>query len=84
MMILSSLSTLAFVDCTINDFDAPNLLSISIDIDKYNSNNATFTVGKKNFKDSPGIVKSRLCNWRTRLRLVDLKTTKRMLWVREC
>ena len=43
MKSLKSINTSALADCTINEFDAPNLKSIITD--KY----VTFTVGKKNF-----------------------------------
>ena len=48
MKSLNSLSTKAFRNCTINEFDAPNLKSITVDND-YMSKNITFRVGKKNF-----------------------------------
>ena len=53
---LRSISTSAFAHNTIIEFDAPNLNSISIDKDMFSDDNLTFTVGKKNFKDSPGII----------------------------
>ena len=50
------MSTSAFVNCIINKFDAPNLKSITVDFDKFRCENIIFTVGKKNFQDSPGII----------------------------
>ena len=49
MMSLTSLYTSVFNSCTINEFDAPNINSITVD------SYATFTVGKKNFQDYTGI-----------------------------
>ena len=46
---LSSINTLTFYDCTINEFDAPKLNSITVDEDLFSSKNITFIVGKKNF-----------------------------------
>ena len=57
MKSLTSIGTSTFVGCTINEFDAPNLNSITVDTENYSGENLTFTVGKKNFKDSPGILK---------------------------
>ena len=50
MKSLSSISISAFANCIINEFDALNLSSIIVD------KNATITVGKKNFRDSPYIL----------------------------
>ena len=50
MKSLNSINIATFANCTINEFDAPNLKSISKDYCK-------FTIGKKNFQDSPGIIK---------------------------
>ena len=47
MQSLNTLRTLAFVDSTINEFDAPNLTSITVDIIDYCRENASFIVGKK-------------------------------------
>ena len=60
MKTLTSLSTSAFANCTINEFDAPNINSITVvvvddDDDDDDDESITFTVGKKNFHDSPGI-----------------------------
>ena len=55
MQSLNSINTSAFRNCTINEFDAPNLKSITVDKDLQSNENATFTVGKKNFQDSLGI-----------------------------
>ena len=52
---LNSINTLTFEDCTINEFDAQNINSITVDVDYYNKN-VTFIIGKKNFQDSPGIL----------------------------
>ena len=48
MKSLTSISTSVFRNCTINEFDAPNLNSITVDKDIL-SRNLTFAVGKKNF-----------------------------------
>ena len=56
MKSLNSLTTSAFDDCTINEFDAPNLNSITINENPCKFKNNTFIVGKKNFEDSPGIL----------------------------
>ena len=45
---LNAISTSAFKKCTINEFDAPYLKSITVD-EEYYSDNITFIVGKKNF-----------------------------------
>ena len=55
MKSLNSINTSVFVSCTINEFDAPHLNLITVDNDLW-SKNLTFTVGKKNFEDSPGIL----------------------------
>ncbi len=60
MKSLNSINTSAFKNCTINEFDAPNLNSIVVDKDRVRKN-ATFTVGAKNFQDSPGILKKADC-----------------------
>ena len=46
---LNSISTSAFYNCRINEFDALKLSSITDEIDDFISENCTFTVGKKNF-----------------------------------
>ena len=61
MKSLSSISTSAFADCAINEFDAPNINSITVDIDDYIKENFTFTIGKKNFLDSFGILQKVDC-----------------------
>ena len=61
MINLVKFDTSAFGDCVINEFDAPNLNSISIDKDKYSCLKITFSVGKKNFQDSPGILQKVDC-----------------------
>ena len=55
MKSLNSINTSAFQNCTINEFEAPNINSITVDVDYYNKN-VTFIIGKKNFQDSPGIL----------------------------
>ena len=55
MKSLKSISTNAFANCTINEFDAPNLNSITVNFDDYNNKNLIFTVRTKNFQDSSGI-----------------------------
>ena len=54
MKTLTSLSTSAFAGCKINEFDAPNLNSITVDTG--HNGDFTFVVTKKNFQDSPGII----------------------------
>ena len=54
MKSLTSISTSAFGNCTINEFDAPNIESIKVFV--YENVKFIFTVGKKNFQDSPGII----------------------------
>ena len=54
MKSLNSKNTSTFANCTIYEFDAPNLKSITIDKD----NEITFSIGKMNFQDSPGIILS--------------------------
>ena len=56
MKSLNSINISSFEDCTINEFDAPNLNTITVDFDDYNDKNYNFTVGKKNFQDSAGIL----------------------------
>ena len=53
---LKSISTVSFAHCIINEFDAPNLNKITININNYTCESTTFIVGKKNFLDSPGII----------------------------
>ena len=60
MKSLTSLSTSVFANCTINEFDAPNLHSIIVDTG-YRGKNLTITIGKKNFQDSPGILQKVDC-----------------------
>ena len=55
MQSLNVINTSAFANCTINEFDAPNLESITVDTGLYDEN-LTITVVKKNFQDSPGII----------------------------
>ena len=55
---LNYLTSSAFANCTINKFDAPKLKTVEVDsirvlIDRVD---ITFTVGKKNFQDFPGIL----------------------------
>ena len=47
MKSLNSINTLAFKNCVINKFDAPQLNSIIIN--RYDESNYCFTVGTKNF-----------------------------------
>ena len=47
MKSLKSINTSVFENCTITEFDAPNIYSITVDKDE--DNEITFTVGKKNF-----------------------------------
>ena len=47
---LNSISTSAFANSTINEFDAPKLVNIFDDED------VTFIVGKKSFEDPSGIL----------------------------
>ena len=54
MKSLNSINTSAFDNCSINEFDAPNLNSITVDKEK--DVEITFIVGKKNFQDSNGIL----------------------------
>ena len=56
MKSLNAISTSVFKNCIINEFDAPSIKSITVDLYKYNSKNSTFSVGKKNFMDFPGII----------------------------
>ena len=53
MQSLTSIGTSTFANCTINEFDAPNLKSITVDIDidfvDSEYKNVTFNVGTKNF-----------------------------------
>ena len=50
MKSLNFISTNAFANCTINEFDAPKLTNI------FGDDDIKFMVCKKNFKDSPGII----------------------------
>ena len=56
MTSLKSFGTSAFADSTIDKFDAPNLNLITVDIGKFSKEIITFTIGKKNFQDSLGIL----------------------------
>ena len=61
MKSLNTLNSSAFANSTINEFDAPNLQKININyimvnVNEYGSEKITFTVGKKNFQDSPGVI----------------------------
>ena len=51
MKSLNLIYTTAFADCIIDEFDAPNLTSITVD-----EQNVTFTIRKKNFQDISGIL----------------------------
>ena len=51
---LNSINTSVFGNCTINEFDAPNL-------NKITGNYFKFTVGEKNFRDSQKILKKIDC-----------------------
>ena len=52
---LNEINTFAFENCIINEFDAPNISSIIVNNDRF-CENITFTIGKKNFRDSYGIL----------------------------
>ena len=49
MKSLKFLSTSAFADGIINEVDAPNIKSITVDQYEYSDKTATFAVGAKNF-----------------------------------
>ena len=53
---LKSMNTSAFYNCIIDEFDAPHLNSITVDLHDFRNENITFTIGKKNFENSPGIL----------------------------
>ena len=61
MKMLNAINTSAFANCTINEFDAPNLKTITVDANKYIAKKCSFSVGAKNFKDSPGILQKVDC-----------------------
>ena len=60
MKSLNTLGTSAFVNCTIYEFDAPNINTVIMDIEESISEISreiiTFCVVKKNFQDYPGII----------------------------